>query len=78
MEDHVPILLAELSGVYGAHLALLLQVHFVANHQEGEIIHVRRGRLGQEDLLPVEQVVETLWVGHIVAQTAAVSSSVER
>ena len=76
-EYHVSILFTELLRIFVAHSPLVLQIHFIPEHQERQCL--RRFWLAplHEMGFPIGQVLETTGVGDIIDHTAAVSTPVE-
>ena len=77
-EQHVSILIAEVSRLLSAYfLHALLHVYLIAKNQEGQSLWLSGFTLGQENLLPVQDVLEGLRICDIVDNNAAICSSVE-
>jgi len=74
---HIIILLAPLLSLLGAHFSFWLSVDFVANEYEGEVLGIIRSSILNKAILPFIEGVETCWVRQIVAEGAAIGSSVE-
>ena len=77
IEKHITIQSAKLLPIYCANFAIAIKVRLVADDEERKSIDVRWVRFRQENLLPVENVIERTRIGHIIYKDAAVGASVE-
>jgi hypothetical protein len=77
VEHHIVVIFSPLLSLVGRNLSMLLLIQFISEADKGEIVRIARASIFDESLLPFIETVETVKVGKVVAQRAAVSSTVE-
>ena len=77
IKHHVVILFAPSFAFASGDFSSVLLVDFVAEADEGEVVGVAGTSIFDESLLPLIETMETIEVSDVVAQRAAVGSTVE-
>ena len=77
LEKTHSVFLRVMLAIHCGDLPVVLQIDFVANDQEGELVWLLWSWFRQEDILPVIKMQKWLCVCHVVNYNAAISPPIE-